>query len=85
MSNLISRLNDTANTSRLGTVEAAYAGSAGSRSNFKGEWKGFDTTGNGMVAIDGRTYKATTIGSASIPSNSQVILRVGKGIKTSHW
>lgn len=85
MSNLISKLNDTANVSRLGTVEAAYAGSAGSRSNFKGQWKGFDAAGNGMVAIDGKTYKAATIGSASIPSNSQVILRVGKGIKTSHW
>lgn len=85
MSDLTTRLNDTANVNRLATVEAAYAGSAGSQSNFKGQWKGFDTAGNGMVAIDGKTYKAATIGSTSIPSNSQVILRVGKGIKTSHW
>lgn len=85
MSNLISALNDTANISRLGTVEAAYAGAAGSQSNFKGNWKGFDTAGNGMVSIDGKTYKSAVIGSASIPLDSQVMLRVGKGIKTSHW
>ena len=85
MSDLVKKINDTANTSRLGTVEAAYAGAAGSRSNFKGLWRGFNSLGQGLVSFEGRTYTSITIGSTSIPYNSQVAFRVGQGIKTSHW
>lgn len=83
--NVMLRLKDTANASRLNTVEAAYAGSTGAQSNFKGRWQGFNNEGNGIIRIAGKDYAATTIGSASLPFNAPVILRVGKGIKTSHW
>ena len=85
MNNLIGKLNETANMSRLNTVEAAYAGSAGAQSNFNGQWLGFNGAGNGLVKVEGKVYTSVTIGKASIALNAPVMLRVGKGIKTSHW
>ena len=85
MTRLIGKLNNMANTNRLGTVEAAYAGSAGAQSNFQGRWLGYDAQGNGLVKTEGRIYSSLTIGSTSIRLNSPVMLRVGKGIKTSNW
>lgn len=85
MSNLISNLKDLSSSSRLNTVEAAYAGSPGSQTNFKGRWVGYDQSGNGLVKVNGQTYSATVIAPKSLPQNSNVILRAGKDLKNLNW
>jgi len=81
----VSKLNEVSNVNRLNTVEAAYAGSAGAQSNFKGKWQGYDEKGNGLVKVNGTVYTANSIGIKSIAQNTNVILRVGKGIKNVNW
>jgi len=81
----VSKLNEVSNVNRLNTVEAAYAGSAGAQSNFKGKWQGYDEKGNGLVKVNGEIYTANSIGTKSIAQNTNVILRVGKGIKNVNW
>lgn len=85
MSSLISQLNNLASTSRLNTVEAAYAGAAGAQSNFKGTWQGYDPAGNGLVRVNGTVYAVNGIGITGLALNSEVTLRVGKGIKIATW
>ncbi|MFZ9301681.1 MAG: hypothetical protein ACO23V_11995 [Chitinophagaceae bacterium] len=85
MNNLLSTLKDTAAANRLNTVESAYAGSPGSQTNFKGSWAGFDASGNGQIKVNGQLYSANVIASKSLPLNSGVIMRVGKGIKNTNW
>lgn len=85
MSNLISQLNTLSSTSRLNTVEAAFAGSPGAQANFKAAWQGYDETGRAIVKANGRTYAVNSIGIVGLPLNSSVTLRVGKGIKTATW
>lgn len=85
MRNLLAKLSDTANMSRLNTVEAAFAGTPGAQSNFKAKWQGYDENGNGIVKVNGVAYTANTIAASSIKQNYNVILRAGKGIKSIHW
>jgi len=83
--NPVSRLNELSSINRLNTVEAAYKGSAGAQSNFKGRWQGYDQNGNGLVKVNGTVYTASSIGIKSIAQNTNVILRVGKGIRNVNW
>lgn len=85
MRNLLGKLSDTANMSRLNTVEAAYKGTPGAQSNFKARWQGYDDKGNGLVKVNGAVYTANTIAASSIQQNRSVVLRAGKGIKSIHW
>jgi len=82
---LKSKLDEVSNVSRLNTVEAAFAGSPGAQTNFKGTWQGFDSAGNGLVKVNGKIYATNGIGGTNIPIGKQVILRAGKNIKNSNW
>lgn len=82
---LSSVLANTASQSRLNAIEQAYRGTPGAGSNFRAEWQGFDSKGNGLARYNGVTYSATTIGNKSIPYDGSVVLRAGKNIKTIHW
>jgi len=85
MSNLTSRLNDISNANRLNAVETAYSGSPGSQTNFTGKWQGYDDNGNGLIKVNGKTYSANVLGLTSRPYNADILLRVGKGIRTINW
>lgn len=78
-------LGNAASQSRLNAIEQAYRGTPGAGSNFRAEWRGFDSKGNGLARYDGVTYSATTIGNKSIPYDGRVVFRAGKNIKTIHW
>lgn len=82
---LFNTLGFAAQQSRLNAIEQAYRGTPGAGSNFRAEWQGFDSKGNGLARYNGVTYSATTIGSKSIPYDGSVVLRAGKNIKTIHW
>ena len=82
---LLSKLGEVSNASRLSTVEAALAGSPGAQANFKASWQGFDDAGNAQVKVDGKIYTAGTLGVGSLPPAASVLLRVGKGIKSVNW
>lgn len=85
MSDLTSQLNDISNANRLNTVESAYAGTAGSQTNFTGQWQGYDDKGQGLIKVNGKIYSASVLGLTSRPLNANVLLRVGKDIKTINW
>lgn len=85
MSSLTSRLNDISNANRLNTVEAAYAGAPGSQANFTGQWQGYDEKGNGLIRVNGKVYSASVLGLTSRPLNANVLIRVGKNIRTINW
>ena len=85
MNDLISKLNTLSSVSRLNTVESAYQGQPGAQANFKGKWQGFDDKGNPLVSVNGITYKAIGIGNTGLSLNSDVTLRVGKGVRVATW
>jgi len=78
-------LQQTANTSRINAIDAAYQGSPYGGSNFQGKWKGYDDDGYAKVEYEDRTYKANNIGSKSIQKNKKVFLRVAKGRKQVNY
>lgn len=82
---LFDTLQTTSAASRLNTVEAAYAGQAGAQANFKGEWKGYDDDGYGIVKINGNTYNAKNLSLISARSNQTTILRAGKDLKVINY
>lgn len=85
MSSLKKKLNDRSNVNRLSTVEDAYSGLPASQTNFKGKWKGYDASGNGIVRINGKDYSGQVTASFSVPSNYNTVFRVGKDVKNIVW
>jgi hypothetical protein len=82
---LESKLNDASNLSRLNAVDAAYAGSPGSRSNFKARWQGYNEDGQAVVKVGDQTYAGKNLANTYTKKDSTVILRVGKGIRTVNY
>lgn len=76
---------DLAALNRLNTVEAAFAGEAGSRNNFKAKWVRFDESGQGVVLVDGKIYTADVVSSFYAKAGQECYLRVGKDTKIIGW
>ena len=80
--NLVDKLNETSQMSRLNAVDAAYAGSPYAGSNFTAKWQGFDENGMGVVKYLDQSYTAKGLSNVYTVSNSKVLLRVAKGRRT---
>lgn len=79
---LINKLNENSNVSRLNAVDAAYAGSPYAGSNFKAKWQGYNEDGMAVVKYQDQTYTAKNLSSTSTVKNRTVFLRVGKAHRT---
>lgn len=78
---LMSKLAQTADVSRLNAIDAAYLGGPYAGTNFKAKWKGFNDDGLAQIEYKDKTYTASSIGSKSITRDKSVLLRVAKGTR----
>lgn len=80
--NLVEKLDQTSEMSRLNAVDAAYEGSPYAGSNFNAKWQGYDEDGHGVVKYEDQTYTGTNLSSNYIKKQSKVLLRVAKARRT---
>lgn len=85
MMELVNKLSETANVSRLNAVDAAYAGNPYAGSNFKASWQGYNNDGQAIVKYQNQVYTAKSIASAAAKSNQTVILRVAKNYRSVNY
>lgn len=79
---LVDKLSEAANVSRLNAVDAAYAGNPYAGSNFKASWQGYNDDGQAIVKYQDQVYTAKSIAGTAAKLNQTVLLRVAKNYRS---
>lgn len=83
--NLIDKLNETSNVSRLNAIDAAYMGSPYAGTNFKAKWQGYNSDGQAVVKVGDQNYAGSSLGQNYTTRNSNTVLRVAKGLRIVNY
>lgn len=77
--NLLDKLNQASNVSRLNAIDAAYMGSPYAGSNFKAKWQGYNSDGQAVVKVGDQNYAGKSLAQTYTTKNKNVVLRVARG------